>query len=84
MICAARAGVQLEGYFWRNGVTPWIDRNVATARSSSCRSSIDATDAAEALVPDRFKALHFLQLPGGHAPPEFAARLADFMQARSR
>ena len=27
--------------------------------------SIDDTNAAEALVPDRFKALHFTQLPGG-------------------
>jgi hypothetical protein len=46
--------------------------------------SIDATTAAEALVPDRFKALHFTHLPGGQVPSEFAQRLADFMQSRSR
>jgi hypothetical protein len=46
--------------------------------------SIDATTAAEALVPDKFKALHFTHLPRGQVTAEFAARLADFMQARSR
>jgi hypothetical protein len=44
--------------------------------------SIDATTAAEALVPDKFKALHFSALPGGQVPPEFAQRLNDFMRAR--
>jgi hypothetical protein len=44
--------------------------------------SIDTTTAAEALVPDKFKTLHFTQLQGGQVPPEFAARLVDFTQAR--
>ncbi len=48
-------------------------RNMADGALFILPVSIDATDAAEALVPDRFKALHFMQLPGGHAPPEFAA-----------
>jgi hypothetical protein len=34
-------------------------------------------------VPEKFKALHFTQLPGGTVPAEFAARLQDFMQARA-
>ncbi len=46
--------------------------------------SIDGTTAAEALVPDKFKALHFSELPGGRTPGEFAQRLADFTQARGR
>jgi hypothetical protein len=46
--------------------------------------SVDATNGGEALVPDKFKALHFTQLPGGQVPPEFAQRLVDFMRARSR
>jgi hypothetical protein len=46
--------------------------------------SIDATTAAEALVPDKFKALHFSQLLGGQVPADFAQRLEDFMRARSR
>jgi hypothetical protein len=44
--------------------------------------TIDDTDAAAALVPDRFKALHFTRLPGGEATPEFAQRLANFLRAR--
>ena len=44
--------------------------------------TIDATSAAEALVPDRFKALHFTHLPGGDVRQEFAQRLTDFMKAR--
>ena len=33
--------------------------------------------------PDKFKALHFSQLPGGQVSAEFARRLNDFMRARS-
>ena len=44
--------------------------------------TIDATTAGEALVPDRFKALHFTQLREGVVTPEFAQRLSDFMRAR--
>ena len=84
-VVSATTQRRLEGYFRRE----WsyaMDRarNMADGALFILPVSIDATDAAEALVPDRFKALHFMQLPGGHAPPEFAARLADFMQARSR
>ncbi len=75
---------RLEGYFRRE----WsyaMDRvrNMADGALFILPVSIDATNAAEALVPDKFKALHFSQLPGGQVPPEFAQRLKDFMQARS-
>jgi hypothetical protein len=33
-------------------------------------------------VPDKFKALHFTELPGGTVTSEFAQRVADFMKAR--
>jgi hypothetical protein len=74
-----------EGYFRRE----WsyaIDRarNMADGALFILPVSIDATNGAEALVPDKFKALHFTQLPGGVVPAEFAARLADFMRARSQ
>jgi hypothetical protein len=46
--------------------------------------TIDATAAAEALVPDKFKALHFTQLPRGVVPTEFVQRLSDFMRARQQ
>ncbi len=84
-VVSAATQRRLEGYFRRE----WsyaIDRvrNMADGALFILPVSIDATDAAQALVPDKFKALHFTQLPGGQVPPEFAARLADFMQARLR
>ncbi|HUJ52748.1 MAG TPA: toll/interleukin-1 receptor domain-containing protein [Steroidobacteraceae bacterium] len=74
-----------EGYFRRE----WsyaIDRarNMADGALFILPVSIDATTIAEALVPDKFKALHFTQLPGGQVSADFAGRLADFMRARSR
>jgi len=44
--------------------------------------TIDATNAGEALVPDKFRTLHFTQLPQGAVPPEFAQRLLDFTRTR--
>jgi hypothetical protein len=75
---------RLEGFFRRE----WsyaMDRvrNMADGALFILPVSIDATNAADALVPDKFKALHFSQLPGGQVPPEFARRLKDFMQARA-
>jgi len=84
-VVSASTQRRLEGYFRRE----WsyaIDRarNMADGALFILPVSIDATNAAEALVPDKFKALHFNQLPGGAVPAEFAARLADFMRARSQ
>jgi hypothetical protein len=45
--------------------------------------TIDATTAGEALVPDKFRALHFTQLPDGAVPPDFAQRLLDFTRTRA-
>jgi hypothetical protein len=58
-------------------------RNMADGALFILPATIDATNAAGALVPDKFKALHFTHLPGGQVPPEFAQRLVDFMRARS-
>jgi hypothetical protein len=76
---------RLEGYFRRE----WsyaMDRvrNMADGALFILPVSIDDTNAADALAPDKFKALHFTHLPGGQVPAEFAQRLADFMRARSR
>jgi hypothetical protein len=76
---------RLEGYFRRE----WsyaMDRvrNMADGALFILPVSIDSTTAAEALVPDKFKALHFTQLPAGRVPPEFAQRLTDFTRARSQ
>jgi hypothetical protein len=83
-VVSATTQRRLEGYFRRE----WsyaIDRarNMADGALFVLPVTIDATTAAEALVPDKFKALHFTQLPGGQVPPEFAQRLQDFMRARS-
>jgi hypothetical protein len=72
-----------EAYFRRE----WsyaIDRalNMADGALFILPVTIDGTNAAEALVPDRFKALHFTQLEGGAVTPEFAARVKDFTRAR--
>ena len=83
-VVSATTQRRLEGYFRRE----WsyaMDRarNMADGALFILPVSIDSTTAAEALVPDKFKALHFTQLPGGQVPAEFAARLEDFMRARS-
>lgn len=75
---------RLEGYFRRE----WsyaMDRarNMADGALFILPVSIDATTAAEALVPDKFKALHFTHLPDGQVPADFARRLEDFIRARA-
>ena len=82
-VISANTQRRLEGYFRRE----WsyaMDRvrNMADGALFILPVTIDGTSAAEALVPDKFKALHFNQLPGGDVPPEFAQRLIDFMRAR--
>jgi hypothetical protein len=84
-VVSATTQHRLEGYFRRE----WsyaIDRvrNIADGALFILPVIIDGTEARDALVPDRFKAMHFSQLPGGRVPAEFAARLADFMRARQQ
>jgi hypothetical protein len=82
-VVSATTQRRLEGYFRRE----WsyaIDRvrNMADGALFILPVSIDATAAADAMVPDKFKALHFTQLTGGEVTAEFAQRLTDFMRAR--
>ena len=84
-VVSANTQRRLEGYFRRE----WsyaMDRarNMADGALFILPVSIDATTTAEALVPDKFKALQFWQLPGGQVPPDFATRLADFLRPRSQ
>jgi hypothetical protein len=84
-VVSAATQRRLEGYFRRE----WsyaMDRvrNMADGALFILPVSVDDTDAAEALVPDKFKALHFTRLPGGQVHADFAQRLLDFMGARSR
>lgn len=67
---------RLEGYFRRE----WsyaIDRsrNMADGALFILPVSIDDTDGGTALVPEKFRALHFTRLNGGEVAPEFAQRL---------
>ena len=84
-VVSATTQRRLEGYFRRE----WsyaIDRvrNMADGALLILPVTIDATSAAEALVPDKFKALHFTHLPAGEVQADFAQRLTDFMQARQQ
>jgi hypothetical protein len=83
-VVSANTERRLEAYFRRE----WsyaIDRvrNMADGAVFILPVTVDATDPGAALVPDKFKALHFNHLPGGNVPKEFAERLRDFLQARS-
>jgi hypothetical protein len=74
-----------EGYFRRE----WsyaLDRarNMADGALFILPVSLQELNATEAYVPERFKALHFTQLPGGQVTREFAQRLSEFMQVRGR
>jgi hypothetical protein len=84
-VVSATTQRRLEGYFRRE----WsyaIDRtrNMADGALFLLPVIIDGTDTAQALVPDKFKALHFTHLPGGEVPEDFAQRLRDFMQPRQQ
>jgi hypothetical protein len=72
-----------EAYFRRE----WsyaIDRarNMADGAIFILPVTIDATNPDEAVVPDKFRALHFTQLPGGAVSEEFASRLSGFTGTR--
>ncbi|HRF83847.1 MAG: TIR domain-containing protein [Proteobacteria bacterium] len=74
-----------EAYFRRE----WsyaVDRarNMADGAVFVLPACIDDTAEAEALVPELFRALHIVRLPGGEPPPEFLRRLQDlFSVARA-
>ena len=73
-----------EGYFRRE----WsyaIDRarNMADGALFIVPVTIDATAAGDALVPEKFKALHFTALPDGAVTFDFGARLHEGINARS-
>ncbi|MBW4050262.1 MAG: toll/interleukin-1 receptor domain-containing protein [Proteobacteria bacterium] len=74
---------RLEAYFRRE----WsyaLDRtrNMADGALFILPVTIDTTNPVAALVPERFRALHFAPLEGGEVTPEFARRLAELMRAR--
>jgi hypothetical protein len=57
-------------------------RNMADGALFLLPVTVDATNPNEALVPDKFKALHFTSLPGGQVTADFAQRLLEMTRAR--
>jgi hypothetical protein len=79
-VVSANTERRLEAYFRRE----WsyaIDRtrNMADDAIFVLPVCIDATDAGAARVPEKFKAVHITQLPGGEPTPEFIRRLKDLL-----
>jgi hypothetical protein len=82
-VISATTQRRLEAYFRRE----WsyaVDRarNIAEGAVFILPVCIDDTREADALVPDRFRALHFTRAPGGEVPPEFVRRLQELGQKR--
>ncbi len=72
-----------EGYFRRE----WsyaVDRTRGMADGAVfiLPVCVDDTTEAAAVVPEKFKAVHFSRLPGGEPPAEFVQRLTQFFNAR--
>jgi hypothetical protein len=57
-------------------------RNIAEGAVFILPACIDDTTEAAALVPEKFKALHFTRMIGGEPPPEFTRRLAELTGGR--
>jgi hypothetical protein len=73
-----------EAYFrreWSYAVDR--SRNIAEGAVFMLPVCIDDTAEADALVPDKFKAVHITRLPNGEATPEFVRRLRDLFSARN-
>ncbi len=84
-VISAATERRLEAYFRRE----WsyaLDRtrNMADEAIFILPVCIDGTSAATARVPDKFKALHIVQLPGGEPSPEFVQRLQTLLAAGAR
>jgi hypothetical protein len=72
-----------EAYFrreWSYAVDR--SRNIAEGAVFILPVCIDGTAEADALVPDKFKALHMTRFPQGEPPPEFLGRLRDLFSGR--
>jgi len=72
-----------EAYFRRE----WsyaVDRarNIAEGGVFILPVCIDDTPEADALVPEQFKAVHIVRLPGGEPSPDFLRRLQDLFTRR--
>jgi hypothetical protein len=79
-VISATTERRLEGYFRRE----WsyaIDRtrNMADGAIFVLPVCVDETNAANARVPDKFRALHITPAAGGDPPPSFVQRLQELL-----
>jgi hypothetical protein len=82
-VVSATTQRRLEAYFRRE----WsyaVDRtrNIAEGAVFILPVCIDATTEADAVAPEKFKAVHFTRLPGGDVTPDFARRLQELFNAK--
>ena len=78
-VISANTQKRLEGYFrreWSYAVDR--SRNIAEGAVFILPVCIDDTPESEALVPDKFRALHISRVPDGEPPPDFIRRLQEF------
>jgi hypothetical protein len=74
---------RLEAYFrreWSYAVDR--SRNIAEGAVFILPVCIDGTAESDALVPEKFKAVHITRLPDGEPTPEFLRRLQELSSAR--
>jgi hypothetical protein len=72
-----------EGYFrreWSYAVDR--SRNIAEGAVFIVPVCIDQTPESEALVPEKFRALHITRAPGGQPGPELLRRLQELLNGR--
>ena len=82
-VISATTQRRLEAYFRREwSYATDRARNIAEGAVFILPVCIDDTTEAAALVPEKFKALHFTRAPAGDAPPEFARRLLELSGGR--
>jgi len=82
-VVSANTQRRLEGYFrreWSYAVDR--SRNIAEGAVFILPVCIDDTAEVDALVPDKFRAVHMSRLPGGEPTPEFLRRLQELSQGR--
>lgn len=82
-VISATTQRRLEAYFRREwSYATDRARNIAEGAVFILPACVDDTTEAAALVPEKFKALHFTRIPGGEPPPEFARRLLELTGGR--
>ncbi|HVT73878.1 MAG TPA: toll/interleukin-1 receptor domain-containing protein [Lacunisphaera sp.] len=84
-VVSATTQARHEGYFrreWNYAVDR--TRGMADGAVFILPVCIDGTTEADAIAPEKFKAVHFSRLPGGEPTPEFIRRLQELTATKPR